>query len=437
MDLTLVSDNIVYIFSFSIGIYLVFYILYRKIIVSYADPLNISLIILSCYTAGLIFANFISNNYSDSFYKFISLLSIYMIVGAIISNIKLRKGNNTSFNISINKKIQIYFSLFLLLILLLNIVVNYIFGVIPILKGIAGRSEMSQMPVPSLALLSYFIGNIVLLLGVMSDHNSVKIINKICLFFFIFMNFLSGGKSALFLLLIILFNYYYILILKLRSNRDAIKLTKKIIKIKKIIIFAMTAIVLFSPIYLRLIKFGENTTESVVLLFKRIFAGFDGMIYIILNGIDFESFNNLKLYELYLYPIIKKLFYIPEFQSAGEYIIYLLTKNYNFTKSGLNPNSNFILELLFSHSYIFSIIVILIASYGFYSYRAKLLMTDKLRLFHIILFNFFIFSPFGMLIDGAYFIINLYLILSLYFIFNTLINMMVIVKSAKLNYIFY
>jgi hypothetical protein len=369
------------------------------------------------------------------------LLSIYILIGAFISSRRFNKLIPHSYTLAISKNIQVYLSAFLLLFLSFNLVINYFFGVMPLFKGTEARSEMGSVPIPSMVLLRFSFSYFAVLLAILSEHKSVKYINIISICIGFITAVLEGSKSSLFFMVIILMDYDYILHLTIRSKLiDALyikAIKNKIIQVRRVLILLLAFTLFALPFYLQVILVGESGIASLGVFLRRLFLGFDALILTLINGIDFRSTAHLNLFEIYFYPILNKLSYTPDFQSAGDYVIYLVTNNYYLSKSGLMPNSNFILELLFSHNYYLDLIIMFISSCIIFSHRANILEKQELKIHDIISFYLTVLTPFGLLLDGAFFINTSWQLIILYFLFNTILNIIPISKTGKLIYKFY
>jgi hypothetical protein len=440
LNLTFISDYLIISIIIAATLYALFLLIYKDCIICFTDPLNISLLLLSFYTSGLILTKILFDVDINTFLMISALLSIYILVGAFISS---RRFNNLiphSYTLAISKNIQVYLSAFLLLFLSFNLVINYFLGVMPLFKGTEARTEMGSAPIPSMVLLSFSFSHFAVLLAILSEYKTVKYINIISICIGFITAVLGGSKSSIFMIIIILMEYDYILHLIIRSNIDSIykkAIKYKIIKVRRILVL-LSALALFAlPFYLQVILVGDSAIASLRFFLRRLFLGFDGLILTLINDVDFKSVAHLKLYEIYFYPIIRKIGYTPDIQSAGEYVIYIVTNNYYYAKSGLNPNSNFILELLFSQNYYFAIIIMFISSSIIFSHRANILAKQELKIHDIISFFLTVLTPFGLLLDGAFFINTTWQLIILYFLFNTILNIMPISKTGKLIYRFY
>jgi hypothetical protein len=221
----------------------------------------------------------------------------------------------------------------------------------------------------------------------------------------------------------------YVLHLKLATSQiqsTQIALRKRIGSTRRAAIVCALGIAILLPAYMVTIGAvrGEGGGAAYRSFSARLFDGFDGLAVVASTNIDLTSVQDVNISGFYFYPILKKMAHAPEFQSAGSYLIYLLTGSYTLATSGLNPNSTLAIELLISNgSIVLSGILIALASAAVFRLRVGLLRRSRLRILDLVLWTLVVCGPFSVLIDGAYFVVRSYELVGLYLAINFLVNM--------------
>ena len=209
------------------------------------------------------------------------------------------------------------------------------------------------------------------------------------------------------------------------SLSEVLALTKKIRTLRRSGIICAIATMILLPAYLVLVggDFGGGSGAALELFAIRLFGGFDGLAIISFQDIDLFSVQGVNIRDFYFYPLLKNLSHAPDFQSSGQYLIYLLHGNYDLAASGLNPNSSLSIELLLSNgSLAISLAIIALVAAVMFRLRATLLRRKSLSMLDLVLWTLVVLAPFSILLDGAYFVIRAYIFLGLYMALNLLVN---------------
>jgi hypothetical protein len=202
-------------------------------------------------------------------------------------------------------------------------------------------------------------------------------------------------------------------------------LTKKIRALRIYGIFCAVGTAILLPVYLVLIgaDAGGGAGLALEAFATRLFSGFDNLAIIAFSDIDLLSIHSINISDFYFYPFIKRFSHTPDFQSSGQYLIYLLRGNYEFATSGLNPNSGLSIELLLSNgSLALSIALIALAAAAMFRLRATMLRRANLSMFDLVLWALVVLAPFSVMLDGAYFVVRSYTVIGLYTGLNFVVN---------------
>ena len=392
-----------------------FIVFYRKHISGIIDPLLLNGFMVCVYLAGLL--EFLSFQLTlDSSPRWI-LVGIFMVLffPAFLSRSAIAKRGLSSAPQSIMK----LFFYIIISLMATNLIVNYYFGVIPLFEGTQSRSEQSTTLIPTLVLLAPQLGTVGISMLAFVRKKDILILGKTCAFLFALTTILSGSKSAIIQLLIILLFYWY-----LRRYRRLPEDEQPYVRFSRWkLSLILTATLTLAPIYFVIVvskDFGDALLDTFL---YRLFAGFDIVFFIVTRGIDISMTSGVYAWDFYFFPFLKLFGQTPSFQSAGQYIS---AEVFGYTNSfqSLNPNSNLVVEWIMSLGNIAGIVVALLCILFVFHIRMKLLQRTQIRIFDMFLMPQFILAPFGILLDGSLFMLTLLETMALYFIVNTLANLL-------------
>jgi len=422
MDMSYLASYYYPLIGIGVGLYLLFYFLYRRSIVSISDPLNTGLALVAFYLAGALILPWLYP-VNWSYVCIVILIFIYIAAGALFSR-KRRPAKMP--RLAVKPGPQLLFTVALTGLLVLNLIMNQIFGVIPLLQGV--QSHSAAVPEPSLYLLAPDIAVMLLLVFLLTEIRKVRLVAGTGVAVSFLSTILAGSKSAIFIFLGALLVTDYVLHLKLNSSHlkdERLVLTRKIRTVRKAAIICAVVILALLPAYLVLIgaDSGGGAGGGVENMITRLFGGFDGLAIIAFKNIDIMSIRGVNISDFYFYPFIKKLSHTPEFQSTGPYLIYLLSGSSEFATSGLNPNSSFPIELLLSNgSLVISGVLITLTAAVVFRLRSVLLVRGGVRMIDLVFWILLVLGPFSVLLDGSYYIIKSYLLLGLYMALNLVVT---------------
>jgi hypothetical protein len=430
MDLSYLTEDFFWLSLVVAGTYVSLRLLFRKSIVSITDPLNLGLILISFYLSGAFLLLFITP-VNRSYFNVLALILIYIGMGLLFSKESTPKAFPA---LTTGKYAQILFTLSFTALIVTNLVANQIFGIIPLFQGTDTRSELGTVAIPTLALLLPDFANTVLIIFLLTTHKSVRWLAGVGIAIAVTSTVLNGAKSSIINVVLMLCFADYLLHLKRKAaiQDEARKITRSIVKIRVYLAASVIGLIFLLPVYFLYIGAHLGGGGALETLGIRLFGGFDALSYVVFDDIDLGSVPQVHLSEFYFYPFYKSFAHTPDFQSAGEYIVYLATGSYAFATEGLNPNSNFAMELLLSNgSLICSGLAIAAASAVLFYTRRRLLRQGSLRVIDAILWSFVVISPFSLLLDGTYFVIRLYELMAIYLVINLAISLVVAATERR------
>lgn len=433
MDMSYLASSFYLLMGLGSGLYLLFYALFRKSIVSFSDPLNYTGLVVVLYLAGaLVLPSVFDVN--RSYVYVIILVTLYVVAGAFCSKPSIP---DSPPRLATDRGSQLLFTSILTGLICTNLVVNQIFGVMPLFQGTQARAEYGSVVAPTLYFLSPDLGHLALLAFLLTEVKRVRLAAGIGVVASFMSTMLSGSKSGLFSLALIFFSVDYILNLRRLASPSAsqrIALTKRIKILRRRGAAGGIGIVALMPAYLAFIGATSSggAKEAFTAMATRLFGGFDALAIIVVKNIDITAVHGVNISGFYFYPFLKKLSLTPEFQSAGLYLIYLLSDSYQNALSGLNPNSTFPIELLLSNgSLALSGALTILAVAVVFRIRAAVIKRGALRMFDLVLWVLVVFGPFSILIDGAYFVIRSYELIAVYMAIDIVINAITWINPGK------
>lgn len=440
MDLSYLADAFITLVLISAGVYFLLRFFFLKSVVCFTDPVNLALLLLAAYFSGALFiVQLIPIN--QSYINVLVLDFLFVFVAALVSRRPTLTGPMA---LKGQRSNHFYFTCCFTGLLLANLVVNQVFGVIPLFLGNEARRDLGTTAMPSLVLIAPDIGYVLLLIFLLTDSRDVKRASGLGLWIAGVSTILNGSKSAFFATTIgLLLSADYVLHLKrlgCSSQVDAYKISSRIKTIRRWIAVTAVPIILLMPYYLVLVKADADGGSSGAIegFATRLFGGFDNLAFIAFNDLDITSAQDVSLLQFYFYPFYTRFFSTPDFQSAGQYVVYLATGDYDYSTYGLHPNSNFAIELLLQNGNVFiSGAMIIAAASLLFIARGKLIAKGSLSILYIVFWTSIVMAPLTILFDGAYFVIKFYVLLAFYLVFNTVLNAFTWLRRNKAIYTFY
>lgn len=430
------STNLPLLFPAFILSYSLLRLLFLKCIYGWSDPLNISLLFISCGIAGFAILPTI-HHVGDSFWIISFLICLYFVSASIPKLPKVIPNKS----LTINKDIQVKFLIILMAILLVALLNDVVSGNIAIFRDggnstrFLGASESNRL----LIWLNYSVADIPIIFYSLSEHKVVKNISLMAMLIVLFKSILFASRGALFIIPLKLVTYHYLLGMKTQTNQDEKSkndaqdtsnlnlIFRK--KIEIIIIFLFSIFGLIFPLFAIIIQGADNYTDGFNLIFFRLFATFDNLIYTSISNIPMENimdkYGFKSIFIFYSLSFLKVFFgFRPEFNSPPEIIIH---EAFGVDSSLLRqvplPNSSLILETVWTSG--LEIGAILLCLFGLISFflRRYFLLKNKLKLIDIIFFNAIVLNPLLWFQSGIEFVNYLITNLLLYISFALVINL--------------
>lgn len=433
-DLSFLLSLSLLLFAITIIIFAILRGVFRKHILCLTDPINIALLLqtfnLVGFLGSLIFLKKMPSIAVDIGMGLFVWYSIFIIVFILF------KRKKYTVEIAASKSEQTFFIFWSVFLLFLNLSINYIyFGHIPLIEGTQTRAIMGQSPLPSLIFLANILGSYCLYVAVVSRFTSVKKLAKIGVILQIIVLILGGSKSIL-LVLLLMWGFCHYCKKALMNNTRNISpvINSKSRRTSIITILVVLTFVLGTPLLVSFLNHGSGIKEGLLLTIQRLLMGFDALIFVVLNDLNVYSVTHQSIFDFWFYAPIKKLLYTPEFRSAGELLIYELTSNKEFALGGLNPNSNLILEFMFTTSKATYLFFTAITGFVYYLFITYIYNKKNKGILSGILLVFICFSPFALLQDGSYFFSQLILLAIFYITVKALYTALIIASKKNPGY---
>jgi len=254
-----------------------------------------------------------------------------------------------------------------ILIVIANVTINMIIpGKIPLLTeggGLYSRFDATQNS-RLLSWLSLGTAPMAGLLYAVTENPKVRKFAVIAVSVQVAENLLFANKGAIFAIVFILLNSLFIA--STRNDR------KRFNKIGRALIGSVLIVVLLVPFYFSFIGFGSGSTAMAGLV-VRVLGGFDQLIYAsqfdLLQHAGVDSLMKINLFEYQFMPFFKALLSVQfDYSTIGQYVIEAATGQYidgPFTF----PNSNLILETVFTSGKYLGMTLFLLELSGFYWLR--------------------------------------------------------------------
>jgi hypothetical protein len=339
--------------------------LLKKSIVNNFDPLRIYIFLfIGPYLTGYLIVPFFTGVFTTSFI----IISFFIVTWLIVTRM-IGRPRQVNLRDAMRPEFQSLILTFAALFMVGHIIVNMIIpGKTPLFSegGIHTRFESTENS-RIFTWLYFSSNNIGGLMYAVTENMKIRKYAGFVFLIQIASWILFASKGAFIILIINLI--FVIFISQVRGDKRRSKYMKRLTVGLSIIIL------LIMPIYLTVIGFsGEHTENSVMLLLaNRFFNGFDQLIPAasldLASQAEPQSLLGANLFECQFMTFVKVFFgkEFPYYQ-IGQYVIEaqtgsLMDKTYTF------PNSNLILEAIFTSGYILGFYLFLFELVLFYSLR--------------------------------------------------------------------
>jgi hypothetical protein len=207
-------------------------------------------------------------------------------------------------------------------------------------------------------------------------------------------NLLFASKGAIIGIVLVLLNAMFVAGRRRESSRY--------VKLRRYIVIAGICVACLTPLYLIAIGFGQSGGATIALA-SRFLTGFDQLMFTsqfdLLRGADLGSLLHTNVFEYQFMPFFKAVFSTTyEYSSVGQFVMSTMTGNYIGPAATL-PNSNLILEVIFTSGPNVGLLVFCIETFAFYRLR-RFAMARPVTPLTLVLVCNFVMNPFGLFLSG-------------------------------------
>lgn len=356
------------------------------------DPLNIQLLIfIGPALIGFVLLPFVTGAFSSSYYTILLFLMVWLIVircAGAVRKIDLSDSMPADFQLTI-----LWMAI---AIVILNAILNMIIpGKIPLFTegGVYTRFDATT----NNRLLSWMNLGTAPMPGIIfaiTQRARVRRFALIALGIGIVESLLSASKGAILAIVLVLLNAMFV-----AAKRNQVTHYRKL---RRYMIMAAICVACLTPVYLIAIGFGKDGGAAVA-LGTRFLAGFDQLMFTsqldLLRSVNLGSALHVNLLEYQLMPFLKALFGSHyEYSSVGQYVVSAMTGNYVGAAATL-PNSNLILEALFTSGTSLGLLMFSLELFVFYRLRRFAMSRPVTPLMLLLVCNIVI-NPFGLFLSG-------------------------------------
>ncbi|WP_048717625.1 O-antigen polymerase [Bacillus sp. 522_BSPC] len=403
--------------GYSILLYVILIVIFKRRIKGFFDPFNIYLIIYSFSFVGIL-----TQPNNSIYYNKIIFCLIALFLGVFIGSLFDKTTSNSLYEnkkLSISYKLQLTLSISIFIVIILNFVVNFLMtGNIPLING--GYQNRYQVSDGNRILTwLYYAVNFSPIALTLSEYHRVKNIAKMSLGI-VFLSLILTANKASFLTIVLLFTNI-IFVYKLFG-----------LKIKRQYFIALMLVSIFfiiiTPFYASYVT-GNSSIEALNILYNRLFLSFDQLI--MLNSFQYEVSNNhLSMLIWYFAPFLKVVGIKNDFDSAADYFVFLLTGLEPGTYNG--PVNNLILELIVTHnSILYMVIFVFLYSTIITYFRFKTMNKIRINFIDYFFISSIVVKPFQFFVEGYLYFVSL--VLGIIFYLIIYIIYFILYKSYKIN----
>lgn len=389
---------------FAIFVYFATKFFFRKCIISNYDPLNIYLMLVSCYCCFVLLPVYIAVGvyYYYSVLSVILFFTVYSLVGKV-----QRVGSC----IIANPAFMRFFACVILAVVAADLIINSFFGYMPIFSEDAVNTRFLQGQNSRLLNWAYFaLNGLSVVIFVFCRDEVTKKVAGLCLLLEITKMFLGGSKSSLIWFVMLICQCVFLV--QIKSDVKTEYFLKRIFKISAI------SIAVVFPYFLVLINVSESMGDAMVGFFIRLVSGFDQLMMLSIVQDSSISCPDMGLLENYLSSFLKAIGMSVSHNGLLHCFLYY---QYDFwgvddvQGAGMLPNSNVILEGVVAFGVVGGVLFVCgVAAICAYV-RKQCLESKSLKGYHIILFKFFVMAPFYFFLDGQRFVISFVFAILIYF----------------------
>lgn len=371
----------------------------RPAMVGNLDPFNIELVLFKGPAIiGFILTPFLTGTVTESYYVIIFFLIVWIVIIRIS-----RKPRLIDLRDHMPADFQATLLVFAIMVIVANVIVNMIIpGKVPLLAGDAGFASRFDATENSRTLtwLNFATATTPGLIYALTQNTRIRALACFAVLLQAIESILFASKSGCLTLLFVFLGAMFI--------ADARHETVRYKKLRKMLLFLAPVVVLVIPTYFSVIGF-QDSKGTWIPLAARFLGGFDQLIlasqFDLLRHVGLDSSIKTDIVHYQLMPLFKAIGAGPfQYNGIGEYVIEGAT-GIAVNGVGTYPNSNLILEVLFTSGKYLGALIFVLEISVFYWLRRFALARPVTPLTFVIV-QAFIFTPTGLFSSGQDWIIE-------------------------------
>lgn len=389
---------------FAILVYCAAKFFFRKCMISNYDPLNIYLMLISCYCCFVLIPFYIA--VGVYYYYSVSGVILFFVVYSMIGKVR-----RLGFCIIANIAFIQFFACVILMVVAADLIVNSFFGYMPIFSEDAVNTRFLQGQNSRLLNWAYFaLNGLSIIIFVFCRDAFTKKVTGLCLILEITKMFLGGSKSSLIWFVMLICQCVFLLQIKRDVRAEE--------SLKRIFKLLASFIGIVFPYFLVLINVSENVGDAIVNFCIRLVSGFDQLMMLSIVQDSSVRCPDMGLLENYFSSFLKAIGMSVSHNGLLHCFLYY---HYDFwgvddvQGAGMLPNSNVILEGVVAFGIVGGMLFVCSVAAICAYVRRRCLESESLKGYHIILFKFFVITPFYFFLDGQRFVISLVFAVLIYF----------------------
>lgn len=396
------SDALELFFVFGVSFLLVLFVVrlvLRRAFVNNFDPLHVYVVLFFCpYLTGYLVVPYLFSGISVSFFIILFFVFCFLFLIWLIGKPKV-----VGLRDRMRPEFQVVLLCLVLAILFLHVFFNMIVpGYVPLFSeaGVHGRFESTQNS-RLLAWLWFATGSVGGLVFALSENVKVVRFSTVVLLLQISSLILFASKGAIIQLVFVLLLALFVA----KARGDVVKFDF----LKKWLFVFILMLVFIIPAYFSFIGFGNDDSGVLLSLGIRVFGGFDQLIpAAIMDMVDFYepvSLIGSNMFSYQLMPFFKAIFSVGfDYDSIGQYVVFE-TMGKRIEGAHTFPNSNLVLEAIFTSGFFFGFFVFAfeLTLFYFFRYLAIKRQVDPLGFFLVAVF---VAKPMGLFMSGQEWVTN-------------------------------
>lgn len=383
----------------------------RRAIANLYDPLLWKgLLLFSTYLAGVLVVPHMAGDVTVSYWVILFFIFVFLVIVRLFPVV-----NSGEMRLGICEGFVRLLVVTSILVCVLNVVVNMVLpGAVPLFSESAGAGRFDATT--NSRLLYWMANSIVGVSVVVYAISTDKVTRRLSLFAF-FVEFLASvlfaSKGALLQVTYLLL--FCAFVAKQRNDRPNLQ------KYKRLLVASFVFALIVGPAYLVAVTLSASGGELLTKLGVRIFGGFDQLIPAIssdmASGFWPDREFGLGIFEYQLLPYMKVVLGVePHYSSVGQYVVEAWTGRF-IEGPYTMPNSNLILESIFTSGVGFGFFIYVAQLVWFYFLR-QYAMRGSVTVLRLMLIKTIVYSPMSLFYSGqefwSYFVLFVSIVTGLY-----------------------